>query len=94
MDDIMNRLAREMADAIAAAVGKDPQVEACRKRARTAGYELQMSLEANIGFAPRTEAEAGAKPKAAKKPLEMSPNDRRFLRSLRIAPDETKEEVE
>jgi hypothetical protein len=94
MDDTMNRLAREMADAIAAAVGKDPQVQACRDRARVAGYELQVSIEANIGFAPKNAA--GAKPKAPAppKPLEMSANDRRFLRSLRIAPDETKEEVE
>ena len=95
MDDAMKRLAREMAEAISAAVGKDPQVQACRERARAAGYDLQVSIEANIGFASRTEGEPrGPKPKAPPRPLEMSANDRRFLRSLRIAPDETKEEVE
>ena len=95
MDEAMTRLAREMADAIASAVGKDAQVQACRERARAAGYDLRLSLEANIGFASRSAGEPRApKPKAPPKPLEMSPNDRRFLRSLRIAPDETKEEVE
>lgn len=92
MDDTMNRLAREMADAIAAAVATDAKVEACRERARAEGYELQVSIEANIGFASRDAdaAQTAAEPGA---PLEMTANDRRFLRSLRIAPDETAEEV-
>jgi hypothetical protein len=95
MDDTMNRLAREMADAIAAAVNNDAQVQACRQRARAAGFDLQVSIEANIGFAPRAEGEPKpARPKPPRKPIEMTANDRRFLRSLRIAPDETKSEVE
>ena len=94
MDDTMNRLAREMADAIAAAVNGDAQVQACRQRAREAGYELQVAIEANIGFAARGEGEAKPAPEAPAQPLEMTANDRRFLRSLRIAPDETKSEVE
>jgi hypothetical protein len=92
MDDTMNRLAREMADAIAAAVATDAQVEACRERARAEGYELQVSIEANIGFASR-DADAGQAASEPGAPLEMTANDRRFLRSLRIAPDETAEEV-
>ena len=94
MDDTMTRLAREMADAIASAVSADPQVQACRERARAAGYELQVSIEANIGFASKDGGTGREKAPAPPRPLEMSANDRRFLRSLRIAPDETKEEVE
>ena len=94
MDDTMTRLAREMADAIASAVSADPQVQACRERARAAGYELQVSIEANIGFASKNGGDGKEKTRPLPKPLEMSANDRRFLRSLRIAPDETKEEVE
>ena len=41
MDDVVNRLARELADAIGAAVTEDPQVEACREKARAAGYEMR-----------------------------------------------------
>jgi hypothetical protein len=92
MDDIVNRLARELADTIAAAVADDPRVEACREKARAAGYEMQVSLEAVIGFAGRSGT--GSKPKTGKAacapaahPPEMSANDRRFLRSLRIAAD-------
>jgi hypothetical protein len=103
MDDVVNRLARELSDAIAAAVAEDARVEACRERARAAGYEMKVSLEAVIGFlnrsapgaltrvAPSQKAPRGERRAA----LEMSANDRRFLRSLRIAADETQEkEVE
>ena len=54
MDDVVNRMARELADAIAAAVAEDPRVEACRERARAAGFEMRVSLEAVVGFVNRT----------------------------------------
>jgi hypothetical protein len=102
MDDVVNRMARELSDAIAAAVAEDARVEACRERARAAGFEMRVTLEAVIGFVNRTAPGALAKVSAPQKParverrnLEMSANDRRFLRSLRIAADETQEkEVE
>jgi hypothetical protein len=46
-------MARELSDAIAAAVAEDPRVEACRERARAAGFEMKLSLEAIIGFVNR-----------------------------------------
>ena len=52
MDDV-NRFARELADAIAAAVAANPEVEACRERARAAGFEMRVSLEAVVGFMSR-----------------------------------------
>ena len=102
MDDVINRMARELSDAIAAAVAEDPRVEACRERARAAGFEMRLSLEAVIGFVNRTTPGALAKiapqkaPRAAeRRNFEISANDKRFLRSLRIAADEAQEkEVE
>ena len=104
MDDVVNRLAKELSDAIAAAVAEDPRVEACRERARAAGFELKVTMEAVIGFANRTQPGALAKVRPAaplaaraveRRVFEMSANDKRFLRSLRIAADETQEkEVE
>ncbi len=92
MDDIVNRLASELAETIAAAVAEDPRVEACREKARAAGYEMRVSLEAVVGFASRTAPGTLAKPKVPRmRPArvpEMNANDRRFLRSLRIAADE------
>ena len=104
MDDTVNRLARELADAIAAAVADDPQVEACREKARAAGFEMKVTLEAVVGFVNRSSSaeKGGAIVKvpastkvSARRSQDMTANDRRFLRSLRIAADEPKkEEVE
>jgi hypothetical protein len=102
MDDVVNRLARELADAIAASVADDPQVEACREKARAAGFEMRVTLEAVVGFVNRSSANekggalakvaAPAKVVAARRAADMTANDRRFLRSLRIAADEAKQE--
>ena len=102
MDDIVNRLARELADAIAASVADDPQVEACREKARAAGFEMKVTLEAVVGFVNRAQqSQALAKiatPARVVQPrrrtFDVTANDRRFLRSLRIAADETAEPVE
>jgi hypothetical protein len=101
MDDVVNRFARELADAIAAAVAENPQVEACREKARAAGFEMRVTLEAVVGFVSRSQTNALAKvaagPKTQLQPkrmFEVTANDRRFLRSLRIAADETAEPVE
>jgi hypothetical protein len=101
MDDVVNRFARELADAIAAAVAENPQVEACREKARAAGFEMKVTLEAVVGFVSRAQTAALTKVAATTKPVaqiprrsfEVTANDRRFLRSLRIAADETTEEV-
>ena len=101
MDDVVNRFARELADAIAAAVAENPEVEACRERARAAGFEMRVSLEAVVGFVARTQDKTGATDTPAagssralvpRKAAEMTANDRRFLRSLRIAADDAKVE--
>lgn len=103
MDDVVNRFARELADAIAAAVAENQEVEACRERARAAGYEMKVTLEAVVGFVTRAQEKEKGAAVAAKiapptralvqrKPAELTTNDRRFLRSLRIAADEAKVE--
>ena len=115
MDEVVNRFAKELADAIAAAVAEDPQVEACREKARAAGFEMKVTLEAVVGFMNRSPVQTPVQTpgqKAVQAPthalakvvaparsvqrrsFEVSANDRRFLRSLRIAADETAESVE
>jgi hypothetical protein len=103
MDDVVNRFARELADAIAAAVAENPQVEACREKARAAGFEMKLTLEAVVGFVSRSRTAALTKvaaparavvPQQPRRNFDVTANDRRFLRSLRIAADETTESVE
>lgn len=96
MDEVVNRLAREVVEAISAAVAADARVERCREKARAAGYDLRISLEAVIGFAGRTASGEGGRPGRAHRvqparAFEMNANDKRFLRSLRIAVDEQAE---
>ena len=100
MDDVVNRFAKELADAIAVAVAESPQVEACRANAREAGFDLRVSLEAVVGFVNRsnesalTKIAAPARLLPPRRSFDLTANDRRFLRSLRIGADEAKETVE
>ena len=99
MDDAVNRHVRDLIDAINAAVSQDPAVQTCRQRAREAGYELQISLEAVVKVAGRGQPASRIRP--AVPPSRMLPEasvyaiteaDRRFLRSLRIGTGETADE--
>ena len=98
MDSLVNQLARELTDAIAAAVADDARIEACREKARAAGLDMRVSLEAVIGFVDREKSPGkgnAARRSTQRSSLEMSANDRRFLKSLRISADEpTEKEVE
>ena len=98
MEDVQSRFARDLADAIATAVAQSADVESCRERARAAGFDLKVTLEAIVGFATRGGGGEGAEaaPPSAEgeqpRHIEITANDRRFLRSLRIAADEVKVE--
>ena len=95
MDSLVKQLARELTDAIAAAVADDARIEACRERARAAGLDMQVSLEALVGFRSAGTSGKGTSRKAGPRgPFEMSANDRRFLKSLRISADEPTEKKE
>jgi hypothetical protein len=65
MDDTVTRLAKELAQAIRAAVAADPTVEACRAKARAAGYELHLAIDAEVGFANRAKGTAMVKVRRA-----------------------------
>ena len=94
MDALMNQLAKELSEAIAAAVTEDSRVEACREKARAAGMELRLSLEAVIGFVNRTGGPAMQKPVTVKKLTgrhhDMTANDRRFLSRFGLADEPAK----
>ena len=101
MDDDVKRLSRELAEAMAAAVADDHRVEACHEKARAAGYDMKVSLEAVIGFTNRPKGERVAKTGVVAAKIwpapetgVMSSNDRRFLRSLRIAADGASQQVD
>jgi hypothetical protein len=103
MDDAANRYARELIDAITAAIAGDSEVQACRARARAAGFEIKVTLEALVGVVdeagPAARARALVVPPSRKqlpaaRTYDITAADRRFLRSLRISADEAAEAVE
>ena len=83
-----------------AKIAKDIKFAAANEKARAAGFEMKVTLEAVVGFVSRsqtgalTKVAAPARVVQPKRALEVTANDRRFLRSLRIAADETTEPVE
>jgi hypothetical protein len=95
MDSLVNQLARELTEAMSAAVADDARVEACRAKARAAGLEIRVALEAVVTFVSADAHKGSPRKLAARQAFEMSANDRRFLKSLRISADEAAEkEVE
>jgi hypothetical protein len=74
VDDAQDRCARELIDAVNAALAQDPGVQACLERARADGLDLKIAVDALIEPAASTG-----------RALAMTAADRRFLRSLRIA---------
>jgi len=92
MDDWSKRLAKEMTEAIGRAVESDFRVQAIRRRAREAGLEVSVTLDATIRFGTRGDQiqtehppHAGASMTCPPSAIDLSESDRRFLRSLRIA---------
>jgi len=100
MDDVANQLAKELADAIAAAIAEDSRVEACRTKAREAGLDMRVTLEAVVGFVNNADESAVARVTTPARLLPpsrefaLTATDRRFLRSLRIGAGEATEAVE
>ena len=98
MDARVNQLARELSDAVAAAVANDPRVAACREKAGAEGFDLRLSLDAVIQVVNRSGEPTGrggpAESRRLVRQFEMSANDRRFLKSLRISADEPTEKVD
>jgi hypothetical protein len=91
MADVPRRLAQRLSKAMAKAIADDSKVQEVHDQARKAGFCMVVSLEANIGFAKLPQDQVlRAKAHRLSEALDRaSTDDRRFLRSLRIAADDT-----
>jgi hypothetical protein len=91
INDDAKELVQEIGEAINAAVERSPEVADAISRLRAAGYEMELTLKLEIGLR-ETEAddneaaEAVAAEQAAM--LELTDEDRRTLRSMKIRFDE------
>lgn len=91
INDDAKELVQEIGEAINAAVERSPQVADAISRLRAAGYEMELTLKLEIGLRetgteddPNTTNAAGQDAT-----LELTDEDRRTLRSMKIRFDES-----
>jgi hypothetical protein len=89
----VTRLTEEVGATLRRVLAESAQVAQCLGRIRAEGYDVSVVLEATIGFT-RTERTAdpaqalSVRVEKSEPPLKMTPLDRKFLRSLKIAAEE------
>jgi flagellar biosynthesis/type III secretory pathway protein FliH len=88
INDEAKEIVQELGAAINSAVENSPEVAAAIERLREAGYEMELTLRLEIGLREheggRGVDEDGAEPA----PLELTDEDRRTLRGMRIRLDD------
>ncbi|MDQ1590883.1 MAG: hypothetical protein QOG71_1510 [Pyrinomonadaceae bacterium] len=93
INDDAKELVQEIGEAINAAVERSPEVADAISRLRAAGYEMELTLKLEIGLretsadADEDDGEAETDEQAAL--LELTDEDRRTLRSMKIRFDES-----
>ncbi len=85
INDEAKEIVQEIGTAINAAVERSVEVAEAIERLRIAGYEMELTLRLEIGL--RELADEDEDSDAA--PLELTDEDRRTLRSMKIRFDET-----
>ena len=82
LDDHLKNLLRELGHAINDTVSESDRITGAIAGVRAHGYDIVLKLDATIGLAKR-DASSGSEA-----PSRMTPQDRRFLESLRIQVDQ------
>ena len=88
IDDEAKELVQELGSAINSAVGSSHEVAEAIERLRAAGYDMELTLRLEIGLRERDgEGEAFAEDDDPAR-LELTDEDRRTLRNMRIRFDD------
>lgn len=86
MDDQLKKLMKELGEAINQAVAESNEISDVMARIKAQGHEVFLVLEANIGFTQRESGASTPRSSASSSgQLEITSQDLKFLRSLRIA---------
>jgi hypothetical protein len=83
INDDAKEIVQELGAAINSAVERSPEVAEAIERLRDAGYELELTLRLEIGLRENEDA-----PREASSELELTDEDRRTLRSMKIRFDD------
>jgi hypothetical protein len=88
INDDAKEIVQELGAAINSAVEASPQVAEAIERLREAGYEMELTLRLEIGLRERDAEEGDGQGEAT---LELTDEDRRTLRSMKIRFDDADE---
>ena len=86
INDEAKEIVQELGSAINSAVENSPEVAAAIERLREAGYEMELTLRLEIGLRENGLGGDGDEDEPA--PLELTDEDRRTLRGMRIRLDD------
>ncbi len=86
MDDELKELMKELGEAINHSVAESDEISEVMSRIKAGGYDVFLVLEATIGFNQQDGASKPAPPNeyTSTGELEITSQDLKFLRSLRI----------
>ena len=84
MDEETKKLAEEVGTAINESVQQSASVAAAIERLREAGFEMELTLRLEIGLRPHREDQADQAEPAGATAFELTDEDLRVLRSMRI----------
>jgi hypothetical protein len=85
VDHELENLMRQLGEAINDSISASTQVADVIDRVKTNGYDIFVVLEATVGFNRHDEHAMAAAPRSSEPELRFSPQDARFLKSLRIS---------
>lgn len=85
LDDYVKELAEQVGTAINESVQESASVAQAIERLREAGFDMELTLKLEIGLRPQSEDEAREEPRDGS--LELTDEDLRILRSMKIKID-------
>jgi hypothetical protein len=84
----LEKLMKQLGEAVNDSISSSAQVAEAIARIKASGYDIFVVLEATVGFNKRDDETVGAAVTRPGEPeLHISPQDARFLKSLRISID-------
>ena len=93
MDRQLKSMMKELGEAINHSLSDSDQIAEVISRIKAGGYDVFVVLEATIGYNPRDEID-DVSPAESRRPapmeLEMTVQDRKFLKALRIRVDDSR----
>jgi hypothetical protein len=86
LNEQLKEYRKKVEAAISRALTDSPEINAAIQKIRDEGYDVFLIVEATVGF-NRKEEGAAAKPRHRSEDLDLTSQDQRFLRALKISPE-------